>query len=809
MIDLITIMSALPIRWKNMFAAGFAALLIAAPAFMGSPGFAQPPKLTNFLSADKKESRPEAKVASPEQQQEIAKRALAEAQAERDRTVITPPGISRQEAEGRYLLLDGLITRLTSQLNLIDERKELLNARNAAEQKAKNWNGFSEPPPYSILMVDEMVETVLAARSKKQGFDSSRELLAQQDAHYQDAAKRARVKDLQAAEDLERAPTPEDRLIALWRKELAGIRARNADAMATWVALRHEVLGERSAVARSELDLLERQLAEARRRVVFSRADLNKALARLMSNRSRLEQEMEASLARDTLKTSGLAQAQQQLDAFTARHGKGVSSETIGVLHDELEARQHAALAWVESSRFETEVVSALIYINQSVSTFWEPRYTAVAGKNFEKQRTILAGFRKSRERFKPWLEYAQHQLEGFQAAEREQEARLLRIEEPSPLRTAERDLLAARRLQREVAERLKAALAQVDVQLQSWQEDIEHIQQQRSITERFRNWFDAASDILRQVWYFELFAVEDTVEVAGQKVVTTHGVTVGKSFGSLLLFLLGYGIAAFFSRHVQRIMVGRFGFGKHQASVIRRWLLALTTFILLVITLNLARIPLTVFAFLGGALAIGVGFGTQTIIKNFISGILILLERKVQVGDTVDVDGAVGRITSVDLRASTILGFDGVETVIPNSTFLENKVTNWTHNNSRLRRIMRVGVAYGSPTERVRAVLAECAERHGLVLKDPPPLVFFEDFGDNAMIFALYFWIDYGLEVNPLRVASDLRFMIELRFTEENISVACPQRDVHLDSSQPLRVQVVSSSGPTVFPSQADESQA
>jgi small-conductance mechanosensitive channel len=806
MIDLITIKSVLPIRWRRMFTTVLAAVLITAPAFMGSTAFAQVPKLLRVPAADTKESRPGVKVVSPEQQRELARLALAEAQADRDRKVITPPGISRQEAEERNRLLDGLITRLTSQLNLIDERKELLNARTAAEEKAKNWTGFSEPPPYSILMVDEMRETVQAARAKARGLDSSRELFAQQDAHYRDAAKLAREKDLQAAGDLERAPTPDGRVTALWRKELAGIRVRNADAVTTWVALRHEVLGEQSAVARAELDLLERQLAEAGRRMVFSRADLNKALARLMSNRSKLEQEMDDSLARDALRSSELARAQQELRAFTSRHGTGVSSATIGVLRDVLESRQRAALAWLESSRFETEVVSALIFINQSVSTFWEPRYAAIAGKNVEKQRAILAGFRKSREQFKPWMEYAQHQMEVFQAAEREQEARLLRIDERSPLRIAERDLLAARRLQREEAERLKAALEQVDVQLQSWQEDIEHVRQQRSITDRFRNWFGAASDILRRIWYFELFAVEDTVEVAGQKVVTTHGVTVGKSFGALLIFLLGYGMAAFFSRHVQRIMVGRFGFGRHQASVIRRWLLALTTFLLLIITLNLARIPLTVFAFLGGALAIGVGFGTQTIIKNFISGILILLERKVRVGDTVDVDGAVGRITSVDLRASTVLGFDGVETVIPNSTFLENKVTNWTHNNARLRRIMRVGVAYGSPTGQVRDILAECAEQHGMVLKDPPPLVFFEDFGDNAMVFALYFWIDYGPEVNPLRVASDLRFMIEQRFTEENISVACPQRDVHLDSAQPLRVEVISSSGPTVTSPQNKE---
>jgi potassium efflux system protein len=190
--------------------------------------------------------------------------------------------------------------------------------------------------------------------------------------------------------------------------------------------------------------------------------------------------------------------------------------------------------------------------------------------------------------------------------------------------------------------------------------------------------------------------------------------------------------------------------------------------------------------------LAIGVGFGTQTLIKNFISGILILLERNIKVGDTIDVDGVVGRIVTVDIRASTVLGFDGVETVIPNSMFLENKVTNWTHTNARLRRIVWVGVAYGSLTTQVRDILAECANEHGLILKDPPAEALFDDFGDNSLIFALYFWIDYGPEVNPLQVASDLRFMIDKRFAEENIVIAFPQRDVHLDSAEPLRVEMV-----------------
>ncbi|MDD2853844.1 MAG: mechanosensitive ion channel, partial [Desulfuromonadaceae bacterium] len=457
-----------------------------------------------------------------------------------------------------------------------------------------------------------------------------------------------------------------------------------------------------------------------------------------------------------------------------------------------LEARNRAAQAWVESLRFETEVVSALIALNKSTSTLWERRYTAVTGKNAEEQRVIIAEFSKSREQLKPWLAYTQQQLELYQAAEREQESRLAKIDERNHLRAAELDLLEAIRLQRHLAERQKTSVEQADLVRKSWLEDIERIQQSRSFSARFKNGAGIFADIFQHVWSFELFAVEDTVEVAGQKVVTSRGVTVGKSVGAILLFIIGYLIAAFLGRRAQRIMVARFRVGVHQANVIRRWLLALTIFILLIVTLNLARIPLTVFAFMGGALAIGVGFGTQTLIKNFICGILILLERNVKVGDTIDVDGVVGRVVTVDIRASTILGFDGIETVIPNSMFLENKVTNWTHTNNRLRRIVRVGVSYGSTTKQVRDILVECGKEHGKILKNPPPEALLEDFGDNALVFALYFWVEHGPETNPLQVASDVRFMIEQRFAEENIAIAFPQRDIHLDAHQPLRIEVV-----------------
>ncbi len=766
-------------------------LFLLAGSLFISPAFAQMPKLFG-VAPDAQESDTKPKAVSPGQQRETTKSELAKAQAERDLALAASANISRQDLKEKNRLLDGLVYRLNSQINLIDERKDLGLTLTAAGQKAKSWAGFTKPPPYSILMVDEIRGSVLTARAKLRGLGTNQELLARQVTQYREAAKQAREKERQASDELERAQSSEERLTASWQKELAGLRTRSADAMAESIALRYEVLGERLAVAKAELDLLEQQLAEARKRMVFSRADLDKALELLKTSRSSLEQELDASMVRDARSRSALTRTEQELDAFTLRHGKGGTSAAMMARRDLLDARHRAALAWVEISRFETEVVSALIAINNSDAAFWEQRYAAISGKDAEKRRTILANVRTSVAQLKPWLEFAQQQLELYQAAERGQELQLATINARSPLHAAESDLLAATRLQRELAERQKAAIEQADIKRQSWLEDIERVQKTRSFSERTREWLGAIPEIFGKVWRFELFAIEDSVEVAGQKVVTSRGVTVGKSVGAILLFLAGYLIAAFSGRRLQQIMVSRFRVGEHQANVIRRWLLALTVFILAIITLNLARIPLTVFAFLGGALAIGVGFGTQTLIKNFISGILILLERNVKVGDTINVDGVVGRIVTVDIRASTVLGFDGVETVIPNSMFLENKVTNWTHTSHMVRRTVKVGVSYGSPTTVVRDILEECGNAHGLVLKEPSPEALFEDFGDNALIFALYFWIDYGPEINPLLVASDLRFMIDKLFAEEKVVLAFPQRDVHLDSAEPLRFEMV-----------------
>jgi len=799
MADFMATLKACYLRFRWTSAAGLTLLVTAFSLLMTAPGSAAWPQLLQSPLAENKGTGQEVPTASPEEQRKFVGRALVDARAERNRISIVPPGLSRQDLDEQARLLDELIARLNSQLQLFAEREEVWRARTSAEQQAQSWTGFREPPPYSVFFVDDVQKQLQAARAAVRDLESAQDLFAQQIATAREAVKRAEVQERLAGEKLELARTPEARSQATWRKQLAATRTRAAAAGASCGALRYEVLGERLATAKVVLTSLERQWAQAGKGLVFTRADLNKGLVELGSSRAALEQELNAASTLNSRSVNGLVQAQQELDAFSTRHASGEINRAKPQ-RKEFEDRQRAAQAWVESSRFEIEAVSALIHINQSLASWWEKRYAATLKSGAERV-AAPAEFSKGRDQLRPWLEYAQRKLKSCQSAEREQEAGLSLIDAQSPRGRAERDIHQAMSLQSNLAERMVDALAQLDDTLQSWQEEIGLTRQSRSFSQRLRDTSALVAGIAGKVWSFELFAVEDNVEVAGQKVVTSRGVTVGKSVGALLLFLAGYWLAVVSSRRVQRVMVERFAIGVHQANVIRRWLLALTTFILLVVTLNLARIPLTVFAFLGGALAIGVGFGTQTLIKNLICGILILLERKVVVGDTVDVDGVVGKVTAVDIRASTILGFDGVETMIPNSVFLEQKVTNWTYSNARLRRTIRVGVAYGSPATRVRDILGECAERHGQVLKKPQAQVCFDDFGDNSLIFVLYYWLEYGPEVDPMRVASDLRFMIEQSFTQEGIVMAFPQRDLHFDNERPLRVQVVAAPEPAGEP--------
>ncbi|HEU5360335.1 MAG TPA: mechanosensitive ion channel domain-containing protein [Candidatus Deferrimicrobiaceae bacterium] len=208
-----------------------------------------------------------------------------------------------------------------------------------------------------------------------------------------------------------------------------------------------------------------------------------------------------------------------------------------------------------------------------------------------------------------------------------------------------------------------------------------------------------------------------------------------------------------------------------------------------LLIGLQWAGVNMSSLVILGGAIGIGVGFGLQNIANNFVSGLILLMERPIQVGDRVEVGDTNGDVVRIAGRSTWIRTNDNVVMIIPNSEFINSHVTNWTANDRQVRFAIPLGVSYGSDPEFVRQVLEEVAGRHPDVLTIPPPEVLFTGFGDSSLDFELRVWTISRVQF-PRILASEIYFMIFKAFKEHGIEIPFPQRDLHLKSvSVPIPV--------------------
>ena len=281
-------------------------------------------------------------------------------------------------------------------------------------------------------------------------------------------------------------------------------------------------------------------------------------------------------------------------------------------------------------------------------------------------------------------------------------------------------------------------------------------------------------------LWRTELLSVEG------------RGVPIGTVITALLLLLLGILMARWSSRLVGSLLTRHVGLERGAASAVQGMTFYALLVLVFLLALQTANIPLTAFTVFGGALAIGVGFGSQNVINNFLSGLILMIERPIKVGDIVDVDGTYGRVEKIGARSTRIKTFDNTHIIIPNSAFLEKNVINWTLSDNVVRTSVDVGVAYGSPTREVDRLVHRVLAEHGKILKQPAPVVLFIEFGDNALHFRAYFWLQMREMMDRRRVESDVRYRIDHLFRDAGIVIAFPQRDVHLDTTAPLDVRLV-----------------
>jgi potassium-dependent mechanosensitive channel len=675
------------------------------------------------------------------------------------------------ELETRVGVLTDTRENVSRLVYTLQEHQETRRSIQELGDEIEAFQGLPEPPPYTVLFVDALRAAVRTRALNLEAAGKDTEYSAQSLDTQRQALEKAR-RELRSMQDAATANTASGVDFALqWkltqkRDEVALFEARMRlrEAM---VSMQRDVVTLREL----QLELDQKRLAIAAANIDTDPESLQRQMeehqAKAESARARYEKALDAARKAQDDAEKALAAVRAQIAAATPEEAPGLNAL--------LETRRVQA----ETAR---RIVDAQFNILASVDTekvIIEQRYAILGLRSFEEKNEIRADLQRRADIFaqvggaiegriaslRPQISSLQTELDAWKP---EQGNRAVAEERLASLRT--REAVYAEGLFRivELQQLLTLAL-----------EDTERLLKKVPLTA----YLSSIWRVTTEVWDFEF---------------TTYGeepnlkrITLGKVFITMLLVLAGFVAATLAARLVRKITSSRFRVEENVSFIVQKFTFYIVLIIAFIYTLEYVDIPLTVFGFLGGALAIGVGFGAQNLINNFISGIIIFMEKPVKLGDMVEVDGQRGTILDIGSRASRLRLFSGVDIIVPNSTFLETNVVNWTLTDQQIRFSVQVGVAYGSNTRDVSKLMRRAVDEHQRVLKDPKPVVLFQEFGDNSLVFEVFFWLNLTSNMDARVVCSDLRFIIDNLFRDAGISIAYPQRDLHIDTLRPIDVRL------------------
>ncbi|MFB6290533.1 MAG: mechanosensitive ion channel family protein [Candidatus Bipolaricaulia bacterium] len=261
---------------------------------------------------------------------------------------------------------------------------------------------------------------------------------------------------------------------------------------------------------------------------------------------------------------------------------------------------------------------------------------------------------------------------------------------------------------------------------------------------------------------------------------VSGQGISVVSFLYFIVVIVLSVILSRLFTRFLKRNVYSKTEIEKGSQYTLSRLVRYATVTVGFLIGLQMIGFDLSVLAVFGGLFGVGIGFGLQNIFSNFASGLILLLERPIQVGDIVELDGILGKVEEIRFRVAVVNTFDNESIIVPNSDLVSKKVTNWSYGgDTTLRLRIPIGVDYGSDVEKVENILLEIAEEEEKVIKEPqPPQVFFKEHADSSLNFELRVWISDPRD--RITVRDNVRRKIDKRFNKEGIGMPFPQRDIH-----------------------------
>ncbi|MDD5319552.1 MAG: mechanosensitive ion channel [Methylococcales bacterium] len=718
---------------------------------------------------------------------EDIKKKLAETNEKRalmppeEETVAPSTEVGVDNMTKRRLYLKQLAYTYEALLSRLENLQAGLKRRIELEKEATDWSGFSEQSAHPFLRADELEELVRTLSKRHDEIESWIDAIDATGLLIVNTVENSTVKLRQADEAVERAKnSPDLQALLSSDRDLLLLQNQMDAARAIGFQIEKQTVQEELVETRARLQLATKQLGVASEHVELTQQDLEQVHKNIEIESQHIIHELNYLVSEFEALNQG-----KPVPDITGRAAQPQLAEPAAIEQLRQAQRENADIKQLMLSR-----ILAYLELKRDI---WNFRWAYAKVTDHEKAREAYDKIAKNQVFLKSVRDYISKLRQRVLERVTDQAVKEINfgvtVTESHILRNELRNL----DLDQVVSySRLLGAIESTENLLDRCKLELDARFRVISFTDHLKEAFFTARDFLSQVWTFELFAAQDTIEVDGQQISGKRSITVDKVVTALAILIFGYMIAVRLANLIERLSVTRFDMDPSQAHIVRRWIMFLQVMILVVASMMVVRIPLTVFAFMGGAVAIGAGFGMQNLLKNLISGLMLLIERPFRPGDMVEVGGVRGRVTDIGVRSSHILEANGIETLIPNSTFIEQNVTNWTLSDQSVRIVVNIGVAYGSPIKEVTRLLLEVAERHGLVLNEPAPFVLFEDFGSDALLFGLYIWIELKRDVSWKVITSDLRYMIHKTLDEHGIVIAFPQRDIHIDASRPLEIRVL-----------------
>ncbi len=780
-----------------LFVAGIATAILASGGIRAQPAPATSDKTSSAPAPSDKPALPPADASATDarievdKEREAAQQRLAGLEASTDGTLGAPPGTPPGDIAERVTLARQLAALYQQQLDVLDRMDSARHERIDAERALQDWQGLPTPPPYSVLAVDVLRDDVDNADARIASAMQRRELFERFASELAAKAKASQAAARLATERAEGAAKDPGYAKLVWARDGAIARARVDEATRELLDMAVRNTREEASAGVAVRDVAVRKLAAAGSDFTLDATDLARIRGDLEARKTQVNRLIEqaaqdASLANDARAAAETALARERATPIAPDDDAASRAEREGRLARVADARREGAV----TATLRVDLLREYLLLLDGEGAAWKARADAMSQHNPVEARAAYERLTGSLASVRTWQQYLGQQLATATARVREQETKV-RTSPPDAAAIAAELLETYRQRESELRRAIESGQP-LERLLRHFRSDFEG-RREVSFLERLKDRGAEALLRMRRVWNYELTTVDDSYETAdGRKLSVSRSVTLGKTAGAVLIVVLGYLLCSFVTRRIERMAVSRGRIAAQSAALLRNWILFVLTAVLVIFALLSASIPLTAFAFLGGALAIAAGFGLQTLLKNFVAGLMILLERPMRLDDLVDVDGIRGRVTAIGIRASTIMSADGIESMIPNSAFVENKLTNWTYSSPQSRQTIRVGVAYGTALRKAGDALLDVATRHGVVLKEPAPQVYLDEYADSAVYFALTYWVDMTPANDTRRVRSDLLHMIDRAFAEAGIRMPYPQRDVHVDTATPIKVEIV-----------------